>query len=128
MTGHRIDLPWSRLPLSMNDRGHWAPRARKIRQVRDTACWLTRAAHLGRCSRVRVELHYQPAVRRGRDSDNLATLFKVCVDGACIDSGLVPDDTDRYVERVWPTIHPVVRGEPGRLWMVVTVLDPSEVA
>jgi len=117
-----IELPWSMPPLSMNDRGHWAPRSSRIRSVRETGCWLTRNAKLGSHQRVRIELHYQPKVRRGRDSDNLAATYKPLVDG-CTDAGLVPDDTDVHVERGWPTIHDPIPGEAGRMWLEITILE-----
>jgi crossover junction endodeoxyribonuclease RusA len=89
----RIELPWSKPPLSLNDRGHWAPRSAVIAEVRG-----------------------------GRDSDNLAATYKPVVDG-CVDAWLVPDDTDRYVERGWPLIHDPVPGEPGRMWLEITILE-----
>ena len=127
--GRRIDLPWKKPPLSMNDRdAHWAVKARKIAEVRETACWLVRAEKLGRHDRVRIELHYQPRTAHGRDSDNLAATYKPLVDGAVTDAGLAPDDTDVHVERGWPVIHPPVKGEPGSMWLVIEVLDETEVA
>lgn len=124
MTEHVIELPWIVPPLSLNDRHHWAKKAKKVRMIRQTAGWLTKAANLGTCDRVRVQLHYQPAVRRNRDSDNLAATYKPCVDGVCLDAGLVADDTDEHVVRGWPTIHAPIKGEPGRMWLIVEVLDP----
>lgn len=127
MNAVRIDLPWDRPPLSLNDRGsHWAVKARKVAEVRQATAWLVRQARLGRFERVRIELHYQPKTRRGRDSDNLAATYKACVDGAVGDAGLVPDDTDVHVERGWPVIHEPVAGEPGRLWLVIS--EPIGVA
>lgn len=128
MTSYRIDLPWAVPPLSANDRGaHWAKRARKIREVREATYWLAKQAKVPASQRVQVELHYQPKVRRRRDNENLAPTAKACTDGL-VDAGVVPDDADEFVQRYGPVIHPVVKGEPGRLWMVVTVLDPGEVA
>ena len=119
MTFHRIDLPWSTPPLSLNDRGHWAPRARAIKDVRETGRLLAKAAQLEPCERIRVELHYQPRVRRGRDNENLVATAKPLIDGLT-DAGVIPDDTDEYVERTMPTIHPT--SDTGRMWLVVTVL------
>lgn len=118
----RVELPWSKPPLSLNDRGHWAPRSAVIAEVRAAAGWAVKAAKLGSHQRVRIDLHYQPKVRRGRDSDNLAATYKPVVDG-CVDAWLVADDTDRYVERGWPLIHDPVPGEPGRMWLEITILE-----
>lgn len=118
-----IELPWSMPPLSMNDSvSHWAPKAKRVAQVRETAGWLVRNAHLGSHQRVRIELHYQPKVRRNRDSDNLAATYKPCVDG-CTDANLFPDDTDEHVERGWPVIHDPIPGEAGRMWLEITILE-----
>jgi crossover junction endodeoxyribonuclease RusA len=119
---HVIELPWSMPPLSMNDRGHWAPRASRIAQVRETGYWLAKNAKMGSHQRVRIELHYRPKAHRGRDSDNLAATYKPLVDGIT-DAHLVPDDTDRYVERDWPKIHEPIPGEAGRLWLEITILE-----
>lgn len=121
-----IALPWQLPPLSMNDSGqHWATRAKKVRDVRETACWLVRAAKLGSHQRARIELHYQPKVNRRRDSPNLAATAKPLIDG-CVDAHLVPDDTDRHVEGGWPVIHDPVPGEAGRMWLEITILgDPK---
>jgi crossover junction endodeoxyribonuclease RusA len=127
MTEYRIDLPWSLPPLSMNDRGHWAPKARKVREVREAGCWLARQAKLGRSRKVRFELHYQPAVKRRADGPNLMATQKPLVDGL-VDAGVIPDDTAEFLVEAMPTIHEPVKGEPGRMWLVVTVLDESEVA
>lgn len=119
----RIDLPWSRPPLNLNDRGHWAPRAKKIADVRATGAWLARTAHLGRHERVRIALHYQPATRRARDEENLVATLKPLVDGLVTDAGLCVDDTDAHVRREMPVIHPPVPGERGRMWLVITPLE-----
>jgi crossover junction endodeoxyribonuclease RusA len=129
MTEYLIELPWDKPPLSQNDSGrHWAKKARIIREVRTTAAWLAKQARIPACSRVRVELHYQPKVRRTRDNENLAPTSKACIDGALVDAGVVPDDCDEFVERYGPVIHPVVDGEPGRLWLVIKPLDSEGVA
>lgn len=116
---YEINLGWGKPPLNMNDRHHWARKARLVAEVRETAGWAVRAANIGRHQRVKIELHYQPRTVRGRDSDNLAATYKPCVD-ACVDAGVIPDDTDEFVSRDWPTIHPAAAS--GRVWLVVTVL------
>jgi crossover junction endodeoxyribonuclease RusA len=119
-----IELPWSRPPLSMNDRRHWRAHAKEVKIVREAA-WLLAKSH-GLCpvERIRVGLHYQPRDNRHRDSDNLAATYKPLVDGLK-DAGIVPDDTDRFVERSWPVIHPAVKGECGRMWLEITILGEA---
>jgi crossover junction endodeoxyribonuclease RusA len=121
---YRLDLPWTRPPLSLNDRGvYWAAKARKVREVREAAYFLARSANIGQHERVRIELHYRPATVRGRDSDNLVATYKPCVDGVITDAKAAPDDTDAHVERVFPVIHESVKGEPGRMWLVIRPLE-----
>lgn len=126
MTAYRLELPWQTPPLNLNDRGHWAPRARKVAAVRSTAAWLARQAGVGRHGRVRIELHYQPAARRRADAPNLIATQKPIVDGL-VDAGVVRDDTAEFVDEVMPVIHEPVKGQPGALWLIVSVLD-AEVA
>lgn len=117
-----LELPFT-AALSLNDRmNHWV-KAKKVREWREAACWLARAAKIPQCERVRVELHYMPAQERRRDPDNLVASMKPIVDGL-VDAGVVVDDTAAFVERCWPVIHakgPEVK--PGsRFWVVVTRL------
>lgn len=123
-TEYVLELPWPTPPLSANDSGrHWAKKARQIREVRQAGFLLARQAKIPACVRVRVCLHYRPKVRRRRDSENLAPTVKALVDGALVDARVVADDSDEFVERYGPVIHPVVDGEPARLWLVVTDLS-----
>jgi len=126
--GRRIDLPWKKPPLSMNDKGmHWAVKARKIREVRDTATWLARQARIAACGRIRVQLHYRPATKRRADPANLIATQKPLLDGL-VDAGVVADDNPEFVDELMPIIHPPVKGEPGSMWLVIEVLDETEVA
>lgn len=127
MNTYRIDFPgWTKPPLNLNDRLHWAAKARRVRYVRSTAAWLARQAQVGRHDRVRIELHYQPAARRRADAPNLIATQKPIVDGL-VDAGLIGDDTAEFVDEVMPVIHEPVKGQPGALWLVVEILD-AEVA
>ena len=125
MTEWRIELPWAKPPLNLNDRRHWAAHSQIVRDVRTVASWRARQARIGRHDRIRIELHYLPKTRRTRDEDNLVATLKPLVDGLR-DAGVVPDDTKRYVERVWPVIHDPAPGRPGEMWLVITAL--AEVA
>lgn len=110
-----LHLPFrvvSEIP-SLNDRDHWAIKAKKVKAWRDAVHVLARAARIPPCSRIKVELHYVPATAQRRDPDNLVACYKPCVDGL-VDAKIIPDDTEHYVERVFPIIHPSQKELPSR--------------
>lgn len=115
-----FDLPMVR-PLSMNDRGHWAKKAREMKAVRDAAHMLAKHAGIPPLARVSVELHYAPRYVRGRDVINLAATVKPIEDGI-VDAGVVPDDTAEFVEPTHAVIDPPIGGRTGRLYVVVREL------
>jgi len=83
--------------------------------------WLVRAAQvpaLGACS---VQLHFRPPRPRRWDTDNLVPTLKPVVD-ALVRSGVLPEDTPRFVRRPEPVIHSWAKpGYPLRvLWVVLT--------
>lgn len=98
---------------NLNDREHWAVKARKAKAWRDAVHVLARAQRIPPCRRIRVELHYIPATVRTRDQDNLAYAIKYCCDGL-MDAKVIPDDDETYVERTWPFIHPAQKTLPTR--------------
>lgn len=106
--------------LSLNDRKHWAVRMKEVKQWRDAAHVLARAAKIPWCRRIRVELHYVPGTNARRDPDNLVASLKPCIDGL-VDAGVVTDDTEHFVERVFPIIHSAT-GKPGRFYLKVVAL------
>ncbi|MEU3476453.1 hypothetical protein [Rhodococcus sp. NPDC006774] len=113
----RWDMPWRTPPISLNDRQHWRPRARKVKEVRAAARILAMAAHLPRdLDHVTVQLVYQPRDRRRRDEDNLVGTLKAICDGL-IDYGITPDDTPQYMTKLMPRIDPPVKGQTGRIWL-----------
>jgi len=109
MTEWTIELPFTK-SLSLNDRLHHMVKAKLVAQWRKAAGEALRAAHIPACERVKVSLLYIPAQNRRRDPDNLVASMKPVVD-ALVDAGIVPDDTQEFVERVWPVILPA---EPKR--------------
>lgn len=109
----RIDLPWITPPISLNDRGHWATRSAKVSSVRITTGWLVKAARIPAQQRIRVTLHYRPGTARRRDADNLTATYKPACD-AIVDAGVVPDDSDEFVQHMMPVIHP--KGRPA-MWL-----------
>lgn len=104
-----MELPFT-TPLSLNDRLHHMVKAKKVSEWRKAASVALRAAQVPSCARVRAGLAYYPAQNRRRDPDNLVATMKPVVD-ALVDAGVVPDDTQEFVERTWPVIMPA---EPAR--------------
>jgi crossover junction endodeoxyribonuclease RusA len=98
-----IRLPWPTPPLSLNDRGHWAARHRRVREVRRVAAALVRAQHIPRLDRCEVTLHYVPRDGRTRDTDNLVATLKPIADGI-VDAGVVKDDSPAFMAKPEPVI------------------------
>lgn len=118
-----VPLSFTKPPLNANQRwGHWAQRAKVVREVRFEASLRARSAGIGRRERIEFELHYQPRDKRRRDRGNLMPTHKACLDGV-VDAGVVPDDSPEFVEERMPVIHPAVKGERGRMWFVMRVPD-----
>jgi crossover junction endodeoxyribonuclease RusA len=122
-------LPYLK-PLSMNDRptasmGAMHARRREIKAWRNTAHLLALSARIPRLSRFTVEYHYRPAVNRNRDPQNLARGLKPLVDGL-VDAGVSDDDNPAHYTGTEPTIHPAVKGQPARLWLVVRDLSETQ--
>lgn len=95
-----IRLPYTKPPLSLNDRMHWRKKAsitKDIRQYVLQTAWYVIPA----CSAAEVELHYVPRDKRRRDRDNLVATLKPCMDGL-VDAGVIPDDTPEFL--TW-TVH-----------------------
>lgn len=120
-------LPWTKPPLSLNDRGHHMARARQVADVRRAVYLMARAHQLPTgLDHVTVQLHYRPARDGRRDPINLTATHKALVDGLTSGTkkspgyGLVPDDTPQYVTDTIPIIHPAQKGQPGQLWIDIT--------
>ena len=115
-----IPLTFTKPPLNMNQRLHWAKKAKITKAIRTEAFIRCRAARIPRTKHLTVQLHYQPRDNRRRDPSNLMPTQKALVDGM-VDAGVVPDDTPQYVTETIPTIHPAVKGEPARMWLTLNV-------
>ena len=111
-----IELPVTR-PLSLNDREHWATKARRVRELRDAVTTLARAAGIPHMTRAGIELNYSPRDRRRRDALNLTATLKVCED-AIVAAGVIDDDCEPYLTSRMPQLAPP-NGKRGRLWLVV---------
>jgi crossover junction endodeoxyribonuclease RusA len=125
MTGRSwtIVLPLQR-PLSLNDRGHWAPKAAKVAQLRSDVLVLCRAKKIPRLQRIQVQLYYRPRDRRTRDAENLVTTLKPCTDGV-VDAKVIPDDCEPYLTPVMPKLLPPEPGKGPLLALVIRDLGPS---
>lgn len=94
-------LPLTRSKLiTANDKMHWAARSRLTKQLRQWGYLLGRGgegvARFG-LQRARVEVEFAYPDRRRRDRSNLAPTVKALMDGL-IDAGLLPDDSDRFLD------------------------------
>jgi crossover junction endodeoxyribonuclease RusA len=87
----------------MNDRMHHMVKAKAVASWRSQTAAALREAQIPAMSRVKATLFYVPRANRRRDPDNLVASFKPAID-ALVDAGVVPDDTQEFVERVWPVI------------------------
>lgn len=133
MSTHIIELPWSRPPLSLNDRppasrGAVYSRASLVRRTRNTVLVMAQHTKLPRdVARATVQLHYRPRDSRRRDTDNLVATLKPCCD-ALVTYGLVPDDTPEFMSKPEPIIHPPDRTKRaangrtiGALWLEIII-------
>ena len=116
-----IVFPWSKPPLSLNDRGHWRGRAAKIRSVRSEAAWRAQDARIPHCARIHVQLVYVPRDGRRRDPENLVATQKALTDGL-VSAGIVDDDTPEYVTWSPPVITAPDPKNP-RMYLVITRKD-----
>lgn len=90
-----IRLPYTNPPLSLNDRMHWATKARLTKEIRAyvrEACWYK----VPTLERAEVVLHWVPRDKRRRDSDNPFPTLKAAIDGIR-DATVLPDDSSEYV-------------------------------
>ncbi len=127
MTTYRLRLPWTKPPISANDRHHWRRKAQIVAEIRAHVARLVNLREFGpaaaawplNADHITVGLHYWPRDNRRRDADNLVVpLFKALVDGL-VDARVVVDDDDSHVSRLMPVIHPA-DGDPRlELWVEV---------
>ena len=87
--------------LNLNDRQHWAPKARAV------AAWRTAAKHAAH----RIPMHDQSIVtielpvrdKRKRDPHNYSPTMKAVIDGL-VDAGCWPDDDSSWVATREPVL------------------------
>lgn len=103
MTSVTVELH-SRTVLTMNQRLHWADKARKTQAIRarfDIAA-RQQTPIVGPVIREATIAH--PRADRRRDAENWAPSFKAATDG-CVDAGLLPDDSNEIIR------HTITRAE-----------------
>ncbi|MFC7723443.1 RusA family crossover junction endodeoxyribonuclease [Nonomuraea recticatena] len=83
--------------LNSNDRMHWRKEAPLKKNLRQTACWLARAAKIPSMKRASIIAVYEPPDRRRRDPANLYPSWKAVVDGI-VDAGVLPDDNAEHLD------------------------------
>ncbi len=115
---HVIVLPYTKPPLTLNQRLQHMHKARLTRLLRENVTIL--ASRLPKMARAEVTLHYAPADKRRRDADNLVPTSKACVDGL-VRAKVLPDDSPEYLDHKMPVIDQPNAGR-GRLYLLVREL------
>lgn len=123
-----IELPgYDRPPLSLNQRGSSRGAAIAHNNVRRDLMGTVRVLAYNAklptgLDRARIELHWQPSVRRSRDTDNPDPTLKACIDAltrgsrSFVGYGLTADDDSAHVES-GVVIEPVAK--PARMWLSI---------
>lgn len=93
-----LDMPWVRPPLNLNDRMHWAAKARLTAEIRRDAGLIMRSAKIPPLSYATVGLDWIVPDQRRRDTDNPVLTLKPCAD-AMVDVGILVDDTPEFVSK-----------------------------
>lgn len=104
-------------PLSLNRRLHWAAEKRIHDQLQADVAWLLKAKKIPAMDRCAVWLDWTPRVTRRRDTDNVESTRKCCVD-QLVKSGLVEDDTAEFVDRPENVINPASHLAPSLLLVI----------
>lgn len=113
-----VALPWTRPPLSLNDRRNWQVQWRDSQQAKTEARWAIRAARPTPADRAEVTLHWRVADNRARDLDNLFATFKPVAD-ALVAEGVLPSDDFRHLVAAETRIHPPEPKMPAVMWLAI---------
>ncbi len=130
-TTYRLVLPWTRPPLTANQRLHHHEEARLKRETRETVAWLATTAKIPAGNHITAQLVWAPGDHKKRDEDNLYPTFKVCCDALAkgprkdlVGLDLVPDDSPEWFTKKAPRIEPPPH--PSGMWLVITVEQAEE--
>jgi crossover junction endodeoxyribonuclease RusA len=108
---YEIVLPYTKPPLSLNQRLHWAVKAKLVKEVRTATAQLAKQAQIPPLEAVEITLIYTPKTARKRDTDNLFATLKPAVDGL-VDAGVIADDNTEIVTKLSVLIAPVSKTAP----------------
>jgi crossover junction endodeoxyribonuclease RusA len=108
---YEIVLPYDKPPLSLNQRLHWAVKAKLVKEVRTTTERLAQQLEIPPLEAVEITLIYTPKTARKRDTDNLFATLKPAVDGL-VDAGVIADDNTEIVTKLSVLIAPVSKTAP----------------
>lgn len=124
-----ITIPQAADWMSLNDRHHWAKRAKATRAWRNAALVVARAARLPKgLERAHLDVTFHKATRRSYDVHNLMPTAKAIVDGLVGTPrhpgyGLLPDDDNAHL--TGPDLH---AGEVAVRPCVVVTIRAGRVA
>lgn len=121
-----LPVPYTRPPLSLNDRGHWSKGNTDRQALRRAGALLARSKGIPRgLPHIHTRLHYTPPDNRRRDEDNLIATAKPLWDGL-VDAGIVQDDNSQFMTKYMPRIHPGDKHHDGpRLRLLVWTEDTT---
>lgn len=111
------------VPLSLNDRTHWAAVATAKDRVKRITREAVLAAGVPHLSHVHVEMHFRPATNRVRDADNTVATMKPAIDA--LHHGdehffpIVDGDDARFLSWSPPVLHRAEKGRPPALWLIL---------
>lgn len=106
-----IPLPWSKPPLSLNDRLHFRAEAALIATVKHQTRSAVIAAGIPRLEHAVVTLTWTVPDKRVRDEENPVATLKACCDALKDENyrgirllGIVPDDDPSWMTKHMPVI------------------------
>jgi crossover junction endodeoxyribonuclease RusA len=116
----RIELPPGLPLLNANDRLHYRERSKRTEKLRSEAHKAAKAQSSFPFRKVRIRCIFRAPDKRRRDVANLYPSFKAVIDGALVDTKLLPDDSDRYITELC-----LVRGEdsPKKAQLILQVIE-----
>lgn len=113
-----ITIPAAVQFINLNQRMHWAQKAKLTRTWRAVAKLKARSAELPKgLTRVHIVAHVTKPTARQYDVHNLMPTLKACVDGL-VDYGLIPDDTNAHL--TGPDLRQGGKGEAG---VIITITE-----
>lgn len=105
-----FELAYSRAPkgLNLNDRSHWAVKAKSTETVRLQVMAAVRNLRVPVLERARVDVEWVVNTKARRDTDNLAPFMKAIYDGIGADKGvsahILEDDAPEFMAKTGATI------------------------